>query len=411
MARERGFYAVLSILILGGVAVLPGEIEQDVSFSSVLEIWGDILRDVDQFGLKLTRVSDREEMQVGKDISGMVSARERQDTHSAKYVSAVGQALVPHVKRTGIQYEFHVIEAGWMVNAFALPGGQIYVTTGMLEFLRSEAELAAILGHEISHVDLRHCIEHYQYELTLKKVGARPVGQLAEIARRLVALEYGKYQELEADAHGMRLSILAGYNPEAGPAVFDRLKRHFREKAAPKVKTPVGEILQALGDVAESYFRSHPPSAERMRRLDGLVAKNRERLAGKLFYVGVENYRQRIPRSQKEIPSEQRRLYSSLRAAAEQGDADAQFSLGMMYLEGEGVPQDRAEALRWLRESAERGHASAQYSLGLMYERGVSVPQDSVEAINWYTKAAAQDYPGAQESIARITESLGSSDR
>lgn len=308
MPRRSGFYAVLTVLILGGVAVLPGEIEQDVSLSSVLEIWGDILRDVDQFGLKLTRVSDREEMQVGKEISALMSARENQDIHLAKYVSAVGQALVPHVKRPGIQYEFHVIDAGWMVNAFALPGGQIYVTTGMLEFLRSEAELAATLGHEISHVDLRHCIERYQYELTLRKVGAKPVGQLAEIARRLVAMEYGKYQELEADAHGIRLSIQAGYDPEAGPAVFDRLKRHFRESIPPKAKTPVGEILGALGDAAGSYFRSHPPSAERMRRLDGLIAKNRERLAGELFYVGVENYRERIPRAQRELPSEQRRM-------------------------------------------------------------------------------------------------------
>lgn len=299
---------MLTLLMLGGVAVLPGEIEQDVSFSSVLEIWGDILRDADQFGLKLTRVSDREEMQLGKELSGTVSSWGKQDANWAEYVSAVGRALVPHVKRKGIEYKFHVIEAGSVVNAFALPGGQIYVTTGMLGFLQSEAELAAILGHEISHVDLRHCIERFQYEQTLRKVGARPVGQLAEIARRLIALEYGKYQELEADAHGIRLSIGAGYDPGAGPAVFERLKRHFGEKAPPKAKTPVGEIVGALGDAAVSYFRSHPPSAERMRRLDALVAKNRARLAGGLYYVGGENYRQKIPRAQQEFPGEQRSM-------------------------------------------------------------------------------------------------------
>jgi predicted Zn-dependent protease len=323
MPGRRGFYAVLSALMLGGAAVLPGEIEQDVSFASVLEIWGDILRDADQFGLKLTRVSDREEMQVGKDISEVMGAREKQDALSAEYVSAVGRALVPHVKRAGIGYQFHVIEAGSMVNAFALPGGQIYVTTGMLGFLRSEAELAAILGHEISHVDLRHCIERYQYELALKRVGARAVGQLAEIARRLVAVEYGKYQELEADAHGIRLSVLAGYDPEAGPGVFDRLGRHFREKASPDPRSPVGEILQALGEVPEAYFRSHPRSAERKRRLDSLMARNRELLAERSFYVGVENYRERIPRSQREIPGERRRLHEALREAAAQGHADS----------------------------------------------------------------------------------------
>src|SRR5438309_1550737 len=68
------------------------------------------------------------------------------------YVNAVGQSLVPNVRRTGIAYQFHAIDSP-EVNAFAVPGGQVFVFTGMLRFLKSEAELAAILGHEISHVD------------------------------------------------------------------------------------------------------------------------------------------------------------------------------------------------------------------------------------------------------------------
>ena len=296
MPRRYGFVLVLLVMFVGGGIVLLGEIEQDVNFSSVLEIWADVLRDADQFGFQLTRVSDQEEMEVGKKITSSITAWWRENPEWATYVSAVGQALLPHVRRKGIRYQFHVIESS-QINAFALPGGQIFVMTGMLEFLQSEAELAAILGHEISHVDLRHCIERFQYELALKKVGIRELGQLAEILRRLLTVGYNKYQELDADAQGVRLSIQTGYDPEAGATVFNRLNQRFGRRTPPKAKTPVGEITQALEEAMGSYLHSHPPSAERTRRLNSLVVRNRQRLSGHVFYVGAENYRQRITRT------------------------------------------------------------------------------------------------------------------
>ena len=242
-------------------------------------------------------------MHVGRELASRVIGWWQEDPTWGPYVSTVGHTLLPYIHRKGIRYEFHVVESR-QINAFALPGGQIFVMTGMLEFLRSEAELAAILGHEISHVDLRHCIERFQYELALKKVGARDLGALAEIARRLLTVGYNKYQELEADAHGVRLSIQAGYDPQEGAVVFNRLRERAREQPAQRARTPVGEITQAM----ESYFRSHPTSDERARRLDRLIVRNHQRLAGRTFYVGLENYRLRIPRTQQEFPGETRRF-------------------------------------------------------------------------------------------------------
>ena len=88
-------------------------------------------------------------------------------------------------------------------------------------------------------------------------------------------------------------------------------------------------------------------------------------------------------------PTETRRL-------AEQGDADAQFNLGVMYANGEGVPQDDAEAVRWYRLSADQGNAFAQYDLGVMYAIGLGVPQDDAEARALYRLAADQGYASAQ---------------
>ena len=117
------------------------------------------------------------------------------------YVDAVGQTLVPWVRRHGIAYQFHVIDSS-EVNAFSVPGGQVFVFTGMLQFLQSEAELAAILGHEIAHMDQRHCIEKYQYELAARKVGLEGIGHIADRARLPITIAYQKNQEIEADAQG-----------------------------------------------------------------------------------------------------------------------------------------------------------------------------------------------------------------
>lgn len=87
------------------------------------------------------------------------------------------------------------------------------------------------------------------------------------------------------------------------------------------------------------------------------------------------------------------------RKAAEQGDAVAQFNLGVMYDNGEGVPEDDAEAARWFRVVAEQGYAAAQYNLGMMYRKGEGVPEDDTEAVRWYRLAAEQGHAGAQNNL------------
>ena len=91
--------------------------------------------------------------------------------------------------------------------------------------------------------------------------------------------------------------------------------------------------------------------------------------------------------AQQELTSDE---IADLRARAEQGEAGAPFSLGIMYANGEDVSQDDAEAVRWYRLAANQGNAVAQYNLGIMYERGRGVPEDQLEAHMWFDLAAAQ---------------------
>ena len=85
--------------------------------------------------------------------------------------------------------------------------------------------------------------------------------------------------------------------------------------------------------------------------------------------------------------------YPLTRVLAEQGNAEAQFSLGVFYDTGQGVTQDSAEALRWYRLAADQGHASAQCNVGVMYSDGLTVPQDYAEAARWFRLAADQGMP------------------
>ncbi len=91
--------------------------------------------------------------------------------------------------------------------------------------------------------------------------------------------------------------------------------------------------------------------------------------------------------------------FREMKPLAEQGLAGAQHNLGLMYRNGQGVPQDDAEAARWYRKSAEQGHANAQYNLGVMYAKGQGVPEDYAEAVKWYRKAAAQGKADAQYNL------------
>jgi TPR repeat protein len=92
------------------------------------------------------------------------------------------------------------------------------------------------------------------------------------------------------------------------------------------------------------------------------------------------------------------------RPLAEQGNAKAQFNLGLMYGNGQGVPQDYKETVKWYRLAAEQGDASAQYNLGLMYRIGQGVPQDYKEAVKWYRLAAEQGDADAQEKLGIMYE-------
>ncbi len=99
------------------------------------------------------------------------------------------------------------------------------------------------------------------------------------------------------------------------------------------------------------------------------------------------------------VPKEYAEAVKWYRKSAEQGDANAQYSLGQLYRKGQGAPQDYAKAMKWFRKAADQGDAESQYNLGVMYDEGLGVPQDDAEAVGWWRKAAEQGYTKAQHNL------------
>ena len=101
MPVQKRFFFVLAILIAGAVLASLERVETDVSLSSVSEIWADVLRDTDQFGFQLTRVSDQKEMRIGTEIKTAIQTWGTEDPEAAKYVTAVAQTMLPHIRQIG----------------------------------------------------------------------------------------------------------------------------------------------------------------------------------------------------------------------------------------------------------------------------------------------------------------------
>jgi len=297
------FSALLAALLLAAGAALTwtARPDRDVNLSAAGELWADIFRDADSFGLRLTRVSAREEMDLGRGIATRLVRAHTTVPMWEVYVDAVGQSVARHAERKDIRYEFHVIDAP-VRNAFSLPGGQIFIYTGLLQQMATEAELAGVLGHEIGHVDRRHCIERFQYQMRLKQLGLADIGPLVQIGRALLAVGYSQYQELEADSEGLRMSLAEGYDPNGVIGLFARLFTAGGRVRDPR--TPLEEMARMAGSILTDYFRSHPPTPERMRRLTALVRSH----SGIRVYRGVENLRKKTARSRQEFPGEFIRL-------------------------------------------------------------------------------------------------------
>jgi beta-barrel assembly-enhancing protease len=205
------------------------------------------------------------------------------DPKAQARVDRVGQRLVSRsaAGKSPYRFEFHLLDDPKTVNAFALPGGQIFITDGLLRQLETEGELAGVLGHEIGHVVARHGAEHIaKQQLTQGLTGAavlatydpnNPSTQnsaaVAAMIGQLVSMRFGRQDELEADQLGVRFTGESGYDPNSMVALMKILDRSSSGGRQPEFfsthPSPENRIERIKEAIREQYPNGVPASAEK----------------------------------------------------------------------------------------------------------------------------------------------------
>lgn len=221
-------------------------------------------------------VSTEREVAMGKSISREVEEKFKptEDATLQDRIDAIGQKIAAVCDRRDIFYHFKVINDD-EVNAFALPGGYVYLNKGLTDKASSDDEIAAVIAHEVGHVVAKHSVKRLQGVLSyealavLATIAAEDKSQAynANIAFGTLVLAYSREDELLADKMGVRYMKKAGYKPDAMISFLNKL-----EKEKPKKGSPT----------ANKYLRSHPYISDRIRVV-------REESEGKTVFLDFIN--------------------------------------------------------------------------------------------------------------------------
>ena len=216
---------------------------------------------------EFTLVTPAQEAALGREgyAAAIAEYGQYDDAALSAYVDSVGRKVAAASEEPTLPWRFTVLDDP-VVNAFAMPGGYIYVTRGLLAHMQSEAQLAGVLGHEIGHVTARHSAKQItQQQLAGLGLGIASAvsptfsryGSVAEQALGLLMLKYSRDDESQADELGVRYATLSGYDPREIPGTYRTLKR----------------IADRAGQSLPSYMSTHPDPGQREERTTDLAAK------------------------------------------------------------------------------------------------------------------------------------------
>jgi len=273
--RAHAFFAGLTALaVLAGCATNPATGKKEFSL-----------------------MSEAQEIQIGREADPQIRQEMGvyEDRELQQYVSTIGLRLAKASERPNLPWHFTVVDEP-AVNAFALPGGYIYLTRGIMAYLNNEAQLAGVLGHEIGHVTARHAAQQYTQAtsaglgVTLLSIfvpEARPFQGVAESAVGLLLMKYGRDDELQSDRLGVQYTAKTGWDPAGVAGMLRTLQRldaasgsnrgvpNFLsthpspEDRVAKVQQYIQENPVAVGTSGSSA--GVRDEAEYLRRIDGII--------------------------------------------------------------------------------------------------------------------------------------------
>lgn len=209
-------------------------------------------------------MSPQQEVQVGAQEHKKIMAQHGiyKDAELQNYVRRVGAKVVQHTERPDVRYQFFLLDSP-MVNAFALPGGYIYLTRGLLALSNSEAEVASVLAHEAGHITGRHSAERYSRGVVTSlgamilstAIGNTGVSEALGAGTNLYLKSYSRGQESQADGLGIRYLGRSGYDPRAMAGFLSNLQADTGLEA---------KMAGKSASQSTDYFSTHPATAQRV---------------------------------------------------------------------------------------------------------------------------------------------------
>ncbi len=233
---------------------------------------------------ELSLISTSQEKAIGQQTDLEIKAHYGlvEDPQLISYLDGIGQAIVPHTHRPDLEYHFAILDSP-VINAFAVPGGYVYVTRGILALISNEAELATILGHELGHISARHSLKRMS-QMILVQTGLAVVSaidkRLADIAGlagvglQLLFLKYSRDDEYQADSLGVAYARRAGWSPVFMIDFFLSLEK-------------LGDL--SGGRPLPGFLSTHPLTKDRIERVKAMITEEDAKLK-----VNQNLYLQRI---------------------------------------------------------------------------------------------------------------------
>jgi predicted Zn-dependent protease len=239
--------------------------------SDVLNLTRQAAKAADDVGQDLLALDLDQEHDTGREVHRMILKDHAilQLPELQSRVERLAQPLLDLCKRKGLTYTFFVIDDK-AINAFSHLGAYIYIHKGFLDFAASDVELQYAIGHEIAHVELKHCLRNPTYSARLSKWTPGAAGGIAQLAYNMTALGYSEGFEFEADEWSFRSQIRLGYSPEQATSFARHSLDYLTSRGIQTESRRPESVSDAVVRKVENHFRSHPAAKERLRRLEKL---------------------------------------------------------------------------------------------------------------------------------------------
>lgn len=386
---------------------------------------------------QLSLIGEQQEIAMGQQADGEVSASMGlyDDPELQQYIQALGDALAAGSERPHLPWTFRVVDDP-IVNAFALPGGYIYITRGIMAHMNSEAELVSVLGHEIGHVTARHSVNQISKQQLagiglgigmIVEPGLSRFADLAQQGMQLMFLKFSRDDERQADDLGLRYTLRGGWDPREMQDMFATLERSSQEAGGgavpgwlsthPSPGNRQERAQEQLANLNVNFDEFRVGESSYLRSLDGLVFGEDPRegyFDGRLFLHPDMAFEIRFPEGWRYLNSRQ-----AVGAVSSEEDAivvvtlvgqNSPESAASEFLSQEGLSSSRVESGRvnglpaaWGQFEAQQGQTTLSGQVVMVRHKNATfqiLAYTPKERWSRYSRA----FNGSQQSFARLTD-------